>query len=38
MIAGVVTVAVGEAVMRAGADLVPCGQMWLSAKSRHSAA
>ena len=38
LIAGVVPVAVDEAVVRARAGLVPCDQVWLSAKSRHSAA
>ena len=38
LVAGVVPVAVDEAVVRAGAGPVPCGQVWLSAKSRHSAA
>ena len=38
LIAGVVPVAVDEAVVRAGAGPLPCGQVWLSAKSWHSAA
>ena len=38
LIAGAVSVAIDEAVVRAGAGLVPCDQVWLSAKSRHSAA
>ena len=38
LIAGAVPVAVDEAVVRAGAGPVPCDQVWLSAKSRHSAA
>ena len=38
LIARVVPVAVDEAVVRAGTGPVPCGQVWLSAKSRHSAA
>ena len=38
LIAGVVPVAVNEAVVRAGAGPVPCDQVWLSAKSRNSAA
>ena len=38
LIGGVVPVTVNEAVVRAGAGPVPCGQIWLSAKSRHSAA
>ena len=38
LIAGVVPVAVDEAVVRAGAGPVPCGQVWLSAKSWHSVA
>ena len=32
LIAVVVSVAVHEAVVRAGAGPVPCGQVWLSAK------
>ena len=38
LIQGVVPVAVDEAVVRAGAGPVRCGQVWLSAKNRHSAA
>ena len=38
LIAGTVPVAVDEAVVRAGAGPVPRDQVWLSAKSRHSAA
>ena len=38
LIAGAVSVAIDEAVVRAGAGLVPCDQVWLSAKNRHSAA
>ena len=38
LIAGAVPVVVDEAVVRAGAGPVPCDQVWLSAKSRHSAA
>ena len=30
LIAGVVSVAVDEAVVRAGAGLLPCGQVWLT--------
>ena len=37
-IAGVVPVAFDETVMRVGTGPVPCDQVWLSAKSRHSAA
>ena len=33
-----VPVVVDEAVVRAGVGPVPCDQVWLSAKSRHSAA
>ena len=38
LIVGAVPVAVDEAMVRAGAGPVPCDQVWLSAKSRHSAA
>ena len=38
LIAGVVLVAVDEAVVRAGDGPVPCAQVFLSAKSRHIAA
>ena len=38
LIAGVVPVAVNEALVRASAGPVPCDQVWLSAKSRHSVA
>ena len=38
LIGGVMLVAVDETVMRAGAGHVPCGQVWLSVKRRHSAA
>ena len=38
LIAGTVSLAVDEAVVRTGAGPVPCDQVWLSAKSRHSAA
>ena len=38
LIAGVMSVAVNEAVVQAGAGPVPYGQVWLGAKSRHSAA
>ena len=38
LIAGVVFAAINEAVVRAGTYPVPCGQVRLSAKSKHSAA
>ena len=38
LIAGELVVALDDAVVWAGAGPVPCYQVWLSAKSRHSAA
>ena len=38
LIAGAVPVVVDEAVVRAGAGPLPCGQVWLNAKNWHSAA
>ena len=38
LIAGVLPVLVDETVMQVGTGPVPCDQVWLSAKSRHSAA
>ena len=38
LIAGVVFAAIDEAVVRAGTCPVPCDQVRLSAKNRHSAA
>ena len=37
LIAGMVAVAVNEAVLRAGAGPLPCGQVWLNAKSQKLA-